>query len=351
MAVRILAALVLVVLCSAAAFAEEPAVTQDELRAAVTKSLPLLMKAAGGHREERKQCFACHQQGVPIFALTAAKARGFAIDEVELKTQLEFIAGFLAKNHKQYLEGKGTGGQADTAGYALTTLAAGGWQPDEDTAAVAEYLLLRHADRDHWGTTSNRPPTEASPLTTTYVAARGLAAFATLEQKERAGKRIEQAREWLLGAQVKDNEDSVFRLLGLAQTNAPEDNIVAAAKELLAKQREDGGWAQLDSANAEKGEPEAATKSDAYATGTALVALHQADGLATTDAAYQRGLRYLLKTQLDDGSWHVASRSKPFQAYYESGFPHGNDQFISCAASGWATWAMVLAVGSDSQSQ
>jgi squalene cyclase len=129
----------------------------------------------------------------------------------------------------------------------------------------------------------------------------------------------------------------VFRLLGLKQVEAPQADIEAATKELLAKQRDDGGWAQLDS-----GEPESATKSDAYATGTALVALHQAGGLPTSDPAYQRGLRHLLTTQEADGSWHVASRSKPFQAYYESGFPHGNDQFISCAASGWATWALVL---------
>jgi hypothetical protein len=350
MSVRSLATVIFAFLGTSVACADEP-VSQDELRVAVTRSLPLLMKAAAGHREERKQCFACHQQGVPIFALTAAKARGFAIDEAELKTQLEFIAGFLAKNHKQYLEGKGTGGQADTAGYALVTLEAGGWKPDEDTAAVAEYLLLRHADRDHWESSGNRPPTEAGSLTTTFVAARGLVAFATPAQQERAGKRTERAREWFLQAKTKDNEDRVFRLLGLQETYAPESDIAAAAKELLAKQREDGGWAQLDNADSEKGEPEALTKSDAYATGTALVALHQAGGLATTDAAYQRGLRYLLKTQLDDGSWHVVTRSKPFQAYYESGFPHGNDQFISCAASGWATWALVLAVESKSQSQ
>jgi hypothetical protein len=73
------------------------------------------------------------------------------------------------------------------------------------------------------------------------------------------------------------------------------------------------------------------------------VALHKVGGLAISDSVYQRGLRYLLKTQRDDGSWHVTSRSRPFQTYYESGFPHGADQFISCAASGWATWALVLA--------
>jgi squalene cyclase len=330
------------VLLARAAAAEEPVVKQEDLRAAVTKSLPLLMKGAVGHREQRKQCFACHNQGVPIFAMTAAKAKGFTIDEAELAKQLEFIAGFLRKNRENYLQGKGQGGQADTAGYALVTLAAGGWKPDETTAAVAEYLLQRHKDQDHWTNTSNRPPTEASEFTTTYLALKGLADFSTPEQKERSDNRTEQVREWLVNGTPNDNEDRVFRLLALKQVAASQEAIAAAARELLGKQQGDGGWSQLDSVDAEKGEPEAATKSDAYATGTALVALHQAGGLATSDAAYQRGLQHLLKTQLPDGSWHVASRSKPFQAYYESGFPHGPDQFISCAATGWATWALVL---------
>jgi len=55
-------------------------------------------------------------------------------------------------------------------------------------------------------------------------------------------------------------------------------------------------------------------------------------------------MRYLLKTQVDDGSWHVKSRSKPFQTYFESGFPHGNDQFLSIAASSWAATALVLSL-------
>jgi uncharacterized protein (TIGR03067 family) len=82
--------------------------------------------------------------------------------------------------------------------------------------------------------------------------------------------------------------------------------------------------------------------SDAYATGTALVALHQAGSLPTTDPAYRRGVAFLLKTQQEDGSWLVRSRSKPLQPYYESGFPHGKDQFISSAASAWATTALAL---------
>jgi hypothetical protein len=101
---------------------------------------------------------------------------------------------------------------------------------------------------------------------------------------------------------------------------------------LVRSQRPDGGWGQTD-----------ALTSDAYATGSALVALHQAGGLAASDPVYQRGVAFLRKEQREDGSWLVHSRSKPFQTYYESGFPHGKDQFISMAASGWATTALALA--------
>jgi hypothetical protein len=46
---------------------------------------------------------------------------------------------------------------------------------------------------------------------------------------------------------------------------------------------------------------------------------------------------------LPDGSWLVRSRSRPFQTYFETGFPHGKDQWISSAATGWATAALALA--------
>lgn len=320
--------------------AQSPTTTvkQDVLKAAVEKSLPLLMQGAAGHRENRT-CFACHNQGVPILALMAAGERGFTIDKEEIGRQTEFIAKFLDGNRENYLQGKGQGGQADTAGYALWALAGAGYSATDTTAAVAEYLLQRHQDKGFWQNTSNRPPSEAGTFTTTYVALYGLSSFGTSPQQERIGARTQAARNWLTKTPAKDNEDRVFRLLGLKAADAPNTEVAAAAKELLSNQRDDGGWAQLDS-----GEPEAATRSDAYATGSALVALHEAGELATSDAAYQRGLQYLLKTQLDDGSWHVVSRSKPFQPYYESGFPHGKDQFISCAATGWATWAMVLAI-------
>ena len=51
-----------------------------------------------------------------------------------------------------------------------------------------------------------------------------------------------------------------------------------------------------------------------------------------------------VKQQTEFGSWHVKSRSKPFQKYFETGFPHAQDQFISTTATAWSTIALLLAL-------
>jgi hypothetical protein len=314
--------------------APEPAV----LRSAIGKSLPLLTAGARGSMEKRERCFTCHNQGMPIMALVTAQSRGIAIDADELRKQVQFTADFLAKNRENYLAGKGQGGQSDTAGYALWALDNGGWKPDATTTAVTEYLLQWQRDLGHWKPQSRRPPTEQSLFTSSYVALRGLRTFGTPEQRGRTDRRTEQVLAWLVKTPAEDHEDRVFRLRALHAAGAPEAEIRGAAKTLLGSQRADGGWAQLDDMT-----------SDAYATATALVALHQAGGLATTDAAYRKGLRLLLTTQLDDGSWHVKTRSNPVQTYFESGYPHAADQFISIAAAGWATTALALALPLESR--
>src|SRR5207247_5569973 len=98
------------------------------------------------------------------------------------------------------------------------------------------------------------------------------------------------------------------------------------------------GWPQLPT-----------LASDAYATGLALYALHEGGGLAVDHPAYQRGVEFLLRTQLADGSWFVASRSFPIVEYSKSGFPHGRSQFISASATCWATMALTLTTPSFPQ--
>lgn len=300
-------------------------------RQAVAKSLSLLWKGADGHIAQR-DCFACHNQAIPILALTAARERGFSLPEQKLSEQREFIATFLDKNRDNYMKGKGQGGQVDTAGWALFTLELCGQKRDDLTAAVVEYLLLRDSDQDHWRRTSTRPPSEASDFTSTYVALQGLRTWASDSQKARVVRRIEVVREWLRKTKAVDTEERVFRLYALQCAGANAAEIQGAVRELIETQQPDGGWAQVKDMT-----------SDAYATGSVLTALHKAGGISTSDPAYARGVAYLLRTQNEDGSWLVVSRSKPFQTYYESGFPHDKNQFISMAATAWATTALALA--------
>lgn len=313
--------------------AAEDAPSLDAVRAAVTKSIPLLEIGARGSFEQRKQCFTCHNQGLPIQALTVARSRGLKIDDKQLQTQVQFIADFLARNKANYLLGKGQGGQVDTAGYALWALDNGGRTPDDTTAAVAEFLLQFQNDQEHWQPQSRRPPSEQSLFTSSYVALRGLKTYGTPEQRERIAARMDRVTKWLLETVPADTEDRVFRLRALHLVGAPEADRQRATEDLLKAQRADGGWSQLPDMS-----------SDAYATGTALVALHQSGGLGVDTTAYRNGLNYLISVQKPDGSWHVVSRSKPFQTYFESGYPHGKDQFISIAAAGWATTALALSL-------
>lgn len=309
-----------------------PLVKPDPARSAVMAAVPKLMAGAVGHAEQ-KTCFACHNQAIPALALFVAGKRGIDVPKKFFTAQSEHIAGFLAANKEEFLTGKGTGGQATTAGYALFALELNGHQSDDITSAVAKYLLKFQSNRDHWGTTSDRPPTEASHFTTTYFVIRALKYWGEKADREEIERRIENAKTWLIKTAAKDTEDRVFRLLAMKEAGVDAKELAAASWELLKTQREDGGWGQLEFLT-----------SDAYATGSALYALYHAADLKVDSPTYRAGISFLIKTQLPDGTWYVKSRSKPFQQYYESGFPHQKDQFISISASGWATVALILAM-------
>ncbi len=133
------------------------------------------------------------------------------------------------------------------------------------------------------------------------------------------------------------NEEATFQLLGLHWAGEPAETMTALIQSLLHQQREDGGWAQFST-----------LESDAYATGEALYALAQFLEDPMADPAWRRGLRFLLETQEEDGTWHVVRRAFPFQPTMNSGFPHHRDSWISAAATSWAVLALTYAAPTGS---
>lgn len=329
-------------LSSFAVASNVPMNSDATIRLAVEKAHAVLWKGVEGHAEHR-DCFTCHNHGVPILAFSTARDHGFSIPENDLSELVEFSTAYFEKYRERLLRGRGPGplslgGATDTTGWGLFALAVAGKKPDAVTAAAVEYTLQRDQDRDHWTAWGpSRPPAEGSEFMPTALSIRGLRAFGLPEHQERIVKRVEAARGWLLKTPPADTEDRVFRLLGLQAVGAAPTDIRCAAADLVRTQRPDGGWGQIDG-----------VASDAYATGSALAALQMGADMPVADPVYQRGVMYLLQSQLDDGSWQVWSRSFRFQPYYESGFPHGRNQFISCAATAWAATALALALPKDS---
>jgi squalene cyclase len=221
------------------------------------------------------------------------------------------------------------------AGYWLMALAAAGVAGDITTDAIVHYLTFKQAKDGRWQTTLFRPPANDSDFTATALAVRGLKVFGSPGRDQEITGRVARAHDWLVSARPRTTEERAFRLFGLKWAGARKQDIDKAVAALRAEQGADGGWSQLRS-----------LPSDAYATGQVLVALRQAGGVSAAEPAYRRGTQFLLKTQLADGSWFVQSRSLPVQPYFESGFPHGRSQFISCAATSWAVTALALTADS-----
>ena len=304
-------------------------ISAETTRTAIEKALPFLERGSRISADERT-CFTCHNQALPVFALTRAASLGFDVDQQNLTRQVEHTWKHLHGGKDRYAEGRGQGGQVMTAGYALWTLDVAGHPPDDVTNAVTHYLLEFQQQREQWVSTSKkRPPSAGSDFTATYLALRALHNFGTAEQAERIHAARESAGEWLSKSKPADTEDLVFQLRSLSEIGAESEVIQKVVTLLLTSQHADGGWSQTIEMDP-----------DAYATATVLSALRESGNLPQDHRAIVAGTRYLLDQQLADGTWHVTTHADPIQEYYESGFPHAKDQFISITATSWAVLAL-----------
>jgi len=305
-------------------------VANNSIDAAVKRSLPLLQISSRAFYQHAG-CVGCHHNLQTAITVREARRAGFAVNEMLAREELAVLTRDLESTREQALEGMTVPGGISTAtGYVLMALDAQQVQADETTDSLMRLLRLWQRPDGFWPSPI-RPPIESSEFTATAVAVRGLRTYG-VDNPAANQAALARARAWLETRQPANHEDRVFRLLGLIWAEGAETATENAKRALLDTQRRDGGWAQTDYRS-----------SDAYATGEALFALRTA-GMATDSRVYRRGVRYLLRTQLADGSWLVHTRAHPTQSYFESGFPNGEDQFISAAATNWATQALLLSL-------
>lgn len=305
-------------------------VRNNTVRDAIGRSLPLLQRTATTFYE-KSACLSCHHNALTAMTVSTARMSGFPVDEAAARHEVTTAVRDIDATREQALQGiVSPGGFVTTTGYILMGLSAEDHPRGDGTDAMVRILKLTQLPDGHWRT-PYRPPSESSEFTATAVSLRGIQLYGRGFGKRPDADAIRAATSWLERTPPQSTEDRTFRLLGLTWGQAPRGVRKAAVRDLIATQRPDGGWAQLPS-----------MQSDAYATGEVLVAFHEA-GVRPDDSVYRRGVQFLLDTQLGDGSWFVQTRSHQTQIYFESGFPHGRSQFISAAATNWATRALILA--------
>jgi ankyrin repeat protein len=312
--------------------AKTPPKPADSAVAAIDRALPALQRADVAFLQ-RAGCVSCHNNSLTSMTRAAVRPKGIHIDETAAHGQVQKIAAFLDENRERALENVGIPGNVDTVSYILLGLAAENYPNDSITEVWSRYLKNNQSPDGRWRCAADRPPIESSDFEVTAASIRAVRKYGPKSQRGDYDQAVKRAVQWLEKAEPKSTEDYAFKILGLIWGGADQAPVDKTARSLLNLQRPDGGWAQLPNLD-----------SDAYATGQALVALREARRITAADPPYQRGIQFLMNTQLADGSWYVRTRALPIQPYFESDFPHGTDQFISAAATNWATMALTSAV-------
>jgi ankyrin repeat protein len=307
----------------------QPAVST---RVAVERALPALERSAKAFVAERS-CVSCHHNILPILTLRLAGSRGFAVDAallstIERKTFRELTNAKAFDDAVQLAE---VGDPAFNGSWLLTAASEAGVAPNLTSGVMARRIATWQHD-GHWTTSDFRPPHSSSRFTATAIAIRAIGRYLPAELRAVREDAFSNARRWLTATRPASTEDATFRLLGLVWADAPASDVRVAANDLRRLQRVGGGWAQLPS-----------YPPDAYSTGEALYALREAG--AAGDLSWRRGILFLRSTQRSDGTWHVRTRmlspADVSPPYFATGFPYEQDEYISYAASCWATMALL----------
>ena len=310
--------------------------TSDQVRSAATRAVALI-QSSQKNWYAKQECLSCHQQLLPALAFRDARAHGIPVNEPAAHSDAAKAFGVFA-NLDRAVQYTHLIDPAMADSYALVAGDAAGVRPSVVTAVYARLIAARQKPDGHWVTTDGRPPQSYSTFTATAISLRAIQLYGHPSLAADTRARIEKARAWLASSTPRSTEERTMQLLGLSWAGAERTQLDTLARDLLAAQQSDGGWNSIDHRS-----------SDAYSTGEVLVALHDAGGVRTSDAAWKRGLAYLLSSQQPDGSWHVISRLHPpapvSPPYFETGYPYGHDQFISAMGASWAVRALAAALG------
>lgn len=325
---------------SRATFGDEPAATGhagvEQVHHSVDRAITYLQAESASWLNTRK-CAACHHAPMPLWALSEAQQRGFAIDEKYLDDKIESLLG----SKESLLASKifpdpssppdpRPQGRGLNMGLPMLAVAARS-RPSltegqkQSLQLIADEIVAKQQPDGSWEFFAGlrRPPINESQTTDVAWIVMALAGESRADSPEAQKASLAKAVAWLEAATPADlHQDKALKLLLATRSGKPREAMQPTIDELLALQRADGGWSQTV--------PE--PTSDAFATGQTLYALSLA-GFTAERPEIQKAIDFLVATQLPDGSWLMLSRSTP------DGSPGSSKLLtpINCASASWAT--------------
>ena len=304
------------------------------------------IKQAASDWQKNKTCFSCHHQTLPMLAAIEADRVGIPLDKEWLKSQADTTLAYFEERIDDMDKGVHVPGGAATAGFAFWALSLDQRPRDDTTESMVRYLLQiqgvarlrdpKAVDSDkatpsskndgHWQASCRRAPMQASLVGDTVLVLQGIEKYAATEQLPQVNAARTLAEQWLGQAPLRNQQDRLWRLWGLHHLNSDDALKKRTRDAILVDQRQDGGWAETKD-----------RESDPYSTGQTLFMLLKT-GVATDNQAILGARDYLLRRQYPDGSWLAESHVEfKAQKYFENGDPFGEHQFLSTAATAWAT--------------
>ena len=343
-----LLALFLLGLClTPPALADEPTAipraTAPQIQRTVERAIGYLQTESAAWLNTRK-CAACHHVPMPLWALSEADRQGYAIDKKFLADTTESLLGSREKLMASKIfpnpadppdprpQGRGLNMGLPFLAVAAQSLPSLQEGQKQSLKLVVNEIVKKQQPDGSWEffATLRRPPINESQATDAAWIIMALEGQMGVDAPESQREALSKAIAWLDGASSSEiHQDKVLKVLIQARAGTPRETMQATVDELLALQRDDGGWSQTV--------PK--LKSDAFATGQTLYALSLA-GCTALRPEIQRGIDFLVATQMPDGSWPMISRSTP------DGSPGSAKLLtpITCAASSWATLGLARLV-------
>ena len=272
---------------------KQPADVSRTVATAVTRALPFLLQEGERWIEERG-CVSCHQVPLMVWSLCAAAESGFPVSKKRLQNHKEWSvrpASFVGPDGEEpYQLVSALSGNTDTMSMLLLGLGGNRHVGEEWRKVFSEALLDNQKPNGLWDA-CGQLPAQKRPLEETNRVSSMWATLALLRQGY-------DPHRFNLESMVSPNkfvvstEGIAVRLL-LSEYVSPT-SVHESMEELIQRQHADGGWGWISR-----------QASDALATGHALYALRSVGTGDAVAGALGAGEQFLIRTQLEDGSWRV----------------------------------------------